>query len=154
MQPDPIALRPAMPGDAAAISVLVRGLARRWIVPDCSEEGAAALLESMSEEKTRERLQEGYRYVVAERGDRIVGVAALRLPSHLYHLFVAEEAQRLGVARRLWESVREHADPAAPVTVNASRHARAVYDRFGFVEVQPEQLDRGILRTPMIWHWR
>lgn len=141
-----------MAGDAAAISALVRGLAQRWIVPDCSEEGAAALLASMSEEKTRERLQEGYRYVVAERGDRIVGVAALRLPSHLYHLFVSEDAQRLGVARCLWEAVREYADPAASVTVNASRHARPVYDRFGFVEVQPEQLDRGILRTPMVWH--
>ena len=152
MPSESIALRPAVPGDAAVISVLVRGLAQRWIVADCSEEGAATLLASMSEEKTRERLREGYRYVVAERDGDIVGVAALRLPSHLYHLFVAEHAQRLGVARRLWDAVREHADPDAPITVNASRHARAVYDRLGFVEVESEQLDRGVLRTPMIWH--
>jgi GNAT superfamily N-acetyltransferase len=149
-----IALRDAVPDDAAAISALVAGLAQRWIVPDCSAEGAATLLASMAPERTRERLHEGHRYVVAERGGRLVGVAALRLPSHLYHLFVAEHAQRQGLARRLWEAVRVHADPAAPVTVNASRHARAVYDRLGFEPVGEERFDRGICSTPMRWRPR
>ncbi len=129
---DDITLREAVADDAAAIGALVRGLTSRWIAPDCSEEGIARLMDSMSEANVRARLLEGHRHIVAQRAGRIVGVAALRLPSHLYYLFVAEEAQRRGVARRLWDAVRVHADPTAPVTVNASRHAVPVYARLGF----------------------
>jgi len=154
MSADAFVLREAVPDDAAAISALVWGLAQRWIAPDCSDAGVAVLMASMSEAKTRERLHEGHRYIVAERDGRIVGVAALRLPSHLYHLFVADDAQRQGLARRLWDGVRVHADALAPVTVNASRHALAVYGRLGFEAVEAERFDRGIRSTPMIWRPR
>lgn len=149
--PDGIVVRDAAPADVAAISALVVGLTQRWIAGDCTAEGAAKLLDSMAEGPTAERLRDGHRYVVAERSGEIVGVAALRLPSHLYHLFVREDAQRCGIARRLWETVRAHADPAAPVTVNASRHALEVYRRLGFQAVGEEDRERGIPSTPMVW---
>jgi GNAT superfamily N-acetyltransferase len=148
---DDILLREAVADDAAAIGELVRGLARRWIAPDCSEDGIARLLGSMSDANVRARLLEGHRHVVAQRDGRIVGVAALRLPSHLYYLFVAEDVQRRGVARRLWDAVRVHADPTAAITVNASRHALAVYARLGFEAADAERFDRGLRYTPMSW---
>lgn len=149
-----IRLREATADDAAAIGELVRGLAHRWIAPDCSDEGVARLLDSMRDANVRARLRDGHHHVVAECGGRIVGVAALRLPSHLYYLFVAEAVQRRGIARRLWEAVRERADPAAPVTVNASRHALPAYLKLGFEPLDGEHFERGLRYTPMAWRRR
>ncbi|MBU8974879.1 GNAT family N-acetyltransferase [Lysobacter sp. MMG2] len=148
---DGIVLREATIADAAAISTLVSALTRRWIAPDCDEDGIARLLDSMATQRIEERLREGHRHVVAERDGRIVGVVALRLPSHLYYLFVAEKAQRRGVARALWDAVRVAADPDAPVTVNASLLAVPVYRKLGFEPAAPEQHDRGIRFVPMRW---
>ena len=72
-----IRLREATADDAAAIGELVRGLAHRWIAPDCSDEGVARLLDSMRDANVRARLRDGHHHVVAECGGRIVGVAAL-----------------------------------------------------------------------------
>lgn len=146
-------LRDARQGDAAAISALVTGLSERWIAPDCTPDGASILLASMAVEATAERLRgDGYRYVVAERDGQLVGVAALRRPAHLYHLFVLEHLQRQGLARRLWDRVRAHAPPSGPVTVNASRVAIPAYRRLGFERAGDERFERGIRYTPMLWH--
>lgn len=151
--PASFALREARPSDAAAISALVTGLSERWIVPDCSADGASILLASMAVDATLERLRgDGYRYVVAEFEGELVGVAALRRPSHLYHLFVLEHVQRLGLARRLWDRVRVHAPPAEPITVNASPMATAAYLRLGFEPAGEERYERGIRSLPMLWH--
>lgn len=147
-----IVLREAVAEDAAAIGELVRGLSLRWIAPDCNDEGTGRLLASMSDANIRARLMEGHHHVVAEWRGRIVGVAAMRLPSHLYYLFVAEQMQRRGVARRLWDAVRAPVDPAATITVNASRHALPAYLRLGFKPVDDERFDRGVRYVPMAWH--
>jgi len=147
--PDEIVLRDAAGGDAEAISALVIALTRRWIAPDCTEGGTARLLASMSPARIEERLREGHRHVVAELGGRIVGVAALRLPSHLYYLFVADDMQRRGIARALWNAVRGSAASGAPVTVNASLHAVDAYRRLGFEATGPARFERGIRSLPM-----
>lgn len=149
--PDDIVLREATPADAAAISALVSTLTRRWIAPDCDEEGIALLLEGMTQARVEERLRDGHRNVVADLDGRIIGVATLRLPSHLYHLFVADDMQRRGLARALWNAVRVAADPAAPVTVNASLHALEAYRRMGFEATGPQMHERGLRFVPMRW---
>ena len=152
---DEAPLRIATATDAEAISALVLASAQRWIFPLCDADGRAALTASMGTEATRERLLAGHAYLVAEAEGRIVGVAALRLPAHLYNLFVDDRLQRRGIARRLWSGLRAHplvndAWPAQ-VTVNASRHSVGVYLRLGF-EVQGEEQTRGgIPSTPMLW---
>ena len=152
--PEGIVVRDARLEDADAISALVIALARRWIAPDCTEEGIARLVGSMSPEHIARRLHEGHRHVVAEREGRIVGVAALRLPSHLYYLFVAEDAQRRGIARHLWNDVRTSATPAVPITVNASLHAFDAYCRLGFQQAGPVRLEKGLRFVPMAWRPR
>ena len=151
---DAIVLRDATADDAAAISALVIASTRRWIAPDCTDDGIAMLVDSMVPARIEERLREGHRHVVAEQvaphhGTRIVGVAVLRLPSHLYHLFVADDMQRRGIARRLWQAVRYHAAPDAPVTVNASLHAVEAYRRLGFEAAGPARFERGLRFVPM-----
>lgn len=148
---DDILLREAVERDAEAISALVIALAKRWIAPDCTDEGIALLLGSMAPSKVRERLHEGHRHVLAQCDGRIVGVATLRLPSHLYYLFVADDMQRRGIARRLWNAVRTSAPADAVVTVNAALHAMAAYRRLGFETAGPERFERGIRSMPMTW---
>ncbi|HEY5802404.1 MAG TPA: GNAT family N-acetyltransferase [Lysobacter sp.] len=153
--PEPVAqrivLRQATTADADAISALVCGLTGRWIAVDCTPEGAARLLQLLAPGPTAGRLAVGYRYALAERGQTLVGVAALRLPTHLYHLFVAEAVQRQGLARHLWQTVQAWVDPPAPVTVNASRYALEVYRKLGFEATGPERSEHGIVFTPMRW---
>ncbi|MFC3549751.1 GNAT family N-acetyltransferase [Lysobacter cavernae] len=149
-----VVTRRATPTDAAAISALTLALTRRWIAPDCTQEGAGLLLASMGTQPTLARIQSGYRYLVAEQGTVLLGVAALQLPHHLYHLFVADAAQHQGLARRLWDALRDtdhHAMQPAGYTVNAARHSIAAYRRLGFVAEGPEQATQGIPSTPMRW---
>jgi GNAT superfamily N-acetyltransferase len=144
-------LREATVADAPAMSALVCELTRRWIAPDCTPDGAARLLEMLAPGATARRLDDGFRYLVAQRGDVLVGIAALRPPAHLFHLFVAEAAQRQGLARRMWQTVQAWVEPPAPITVNASRHALAVYRQLGFEATGPELCEHGIVFTPMLW---
>jgi len=148
---EPVLLRLAVHGDARAISELVVALTKRWIAPDCTEDGTARLLESMATAQVERRLGAGHLHVVAEYEGRIVGVAALRLPSHLYYLFVADDMQRRGLARRLWNLARAGAAPDAPITVNASLHAVEVYRRLGFEPAGAMRFEHGIRAQPMCW---
>ncbi len=144
-------LREATVADAAAISALVCELTRRWIAPDCTPDGAARLLRMLAPDRTVRRMDEGFRYLLAQRGHVLIGVAALRPPAHLFHLFVAEEAQRQGLARRMWQTVQAWVDLPEPITVNASRHALAVYRKLEFEATGPELCEHGIVFTPMLW---
>ena len=47
-----------------------------------------------------------FRYSVAEYGSFLAGVVAGRDGTHLFHLFVASEFQRQGLAMRLWYNAR------------------------------------------------
>lgn len=146
-----ISIRPATIEDAVAISSLTETLARDFIAPDCTEEGAARLLESMSAEATRARFEAGYRYFVAVDDAQTVGVVATRDDSHLFHLFVASSHQRQGLARELWRIAREAclaAGNPGVFTVNSSRRSRAVYESFGFV-AQAETTQNGVPYIPM-----
>ncbi len=149
-----VTFRPARPEDARAISALVTELARRFITPDYSATGAAVLLEGMGEEETRARLERGGRHVVAVEGETIVGVGAMTDNSHLYHLFVAETHHGQGIARRLWEQLRDAAlasgNPGR-ITVNSSRYAVPVYLRLGFVKDGGITARDEITCQPMVW---
>lgn len=149
-----IITRIATEDDAGAISSLTRELAERFITPDYSATGAAVLLESMSSEETRERMQLGFRYRVAIDHGRIVGVIAMKQYTHLYHLFVWESHQRRGIARRLWELALSEAladgNPGR-ITVNSSRYAVPIYRRLGFVEEGGITALNEISCQPMVW---
>ena len=154
--PTGIRVRPATLADVEAISALTTALAERHIVGDCSAEGRARLLAAMQPGPTRERLATGHRTWVAEvdagpEPAALVGVACVRLPAHLYHLFVADHVQRRGVARALLDAVVAGiADqPEGALTVNASRYALPAYRRLRFEPVGEERSALGIPSTPM-----
>src|SRR5262245_24411484 len=93
-----VEIREANAGDAATISTLISELAQAYIVPDCTPDGAARLLESMSVSAIRRRFADGYDYHLACIDEETVGVVGTRNDSHLYHLFVAQRFHRQGIA--------------------------------------------------------
>jgi len=78
---------------------------------------------------------------------------SIRENNHLYHLFVAEQYQRKGIAQKLWEKAKndclKSGNPGT-FTVNSSNNAIAVYESFGFQQSEPTQELNGVLFNPMI----
>jgi ribosomal protein S18 acetylase RimI-like enzyme len=146
-----ISIRVATIDDAESISQLVTALAREYIACDLSAEGAIRLLNSLSAESIRSYFEADYKYYVAESGSELAGVVATRDDRHLYHLFVATPFQRRGLARRLWQVAQAPCLAAGTreFTVNSSRNAVAVYERFGFLRQSESQDTGGVISVPM-----
>ena len=90
------------------------------------------------------RMTDGFPHWVALEGGAIVGIAVVKLPSHIYHLFVHSDRQRSGVGRQLMhEALRfiSHRCGTATVTVNSSLNAVDAYRRFGFRNAGDELVD-------------
>lgn len=145
-------IRAARREDVAAIANLLEQLAHRYITSEFDRAAEVSFLKSNDETSINGFIAAGFRYWVAEQNGRLVGFARVRDDSHLYHLFVAETAQRRGVARALWNTARNAclaAGNPGRFTVNSSNNAVAVYESFGFVRSGPRQNSNGILFNPM-----
>lgn len=145
-------IRPATPADVEAISRLLIALTREHIAVDCTAAGLDTLLHSMRPEAVLERLNANYVTWVAIESDRLAGVCSLRLPSHVFHLFVAAEIRKQGVGRALLQTAVQHCletDPGiAALTLNASSFAIPAYLKMGFVMDGPAQEANGVRSQP------
>lgn len=147
-----VTMRSGRPADAESISALVVALSDSFYTePDRA--GAEAYLEKVSPDAERRYLAAGnFRFLVLERDGRIVGLVAVRDAKHLFHLFVAQEMQGRGWARKLWDAARTAAiaagNPGA-FTVNASLNAVPLYEHFGFVADGEIRRVNGIAYRPM-----
>jgi ribosomal protein S18 acetylase RimI-like enzyme len=127
-------------------------LAREHILHEFAPEAKALFLSKNNAASIRELVEKGFRYHVAIMNDRIVGFVGTRDNSHLYHLFVANEFQRQGLGRRLWDTARADCITAGnqgAFTVNSSNNAIAVYESLGFVRSGPARDLGGVLCNPM-----
>ncbi|ATU66495.1 GNAT family N-acetyltransferase [Piscinibacter gummiphilus] len=150
--PDVMKIATASVADAEEISALIVGLSEPFFLSP-SREGAEPFLASIAAEAQRGYLAaSNFTYRVARAGARIVGVVALRDNAHLFHLFVAEDFQGRGLARRLWQLVESEALQAGNpgvFTVNASLDAVPLYEKFGFARVGEVQRVHGVSFQPM-----
>jgi len=145
-------IRPLDNADIPAVAALFQILARGYIVYESPPEGAANFLAENNEMGIRGFIARGHAYHVAVVDGAITGFVAVRDNSHLFHLFVARDYQRQGIARQLWQTA--YADAIArggdgAFTVNSSNHAVPVYESFGFVRVGPTQFAKGLYYNPM-----
>lgn len=76
---------------------------------------------------------DNYVYVNASDKTELNGYISLKKPNHLYHLFVAPNHHKKGIARELWQYVlTEH--PCENYLLRSSLYAVPIYKKFGFVE--------------------
>jgi GNAT superfamily N-acetyltransferase len=149
-------LREAKINDANAISLLISQLAKKYIMPDCTVEGAELLLSSMTKQAIENYINSGYQYIVAMNEDQIVGVVGMKEHSHLYHLFVDDKYQGLGLSTSLWKMAKDKAllkGNISEFTVNSTPNARKVYMKLGFVPLFPDRMVRiknGVKDIPMV----
>lgn len=149
-KPQDPSIRDATPGDAAAISALL-GTLQRFVLDDLA--AAAPFIATITPGAFRRTLSDpAYRYHVAVLSGRVVGVVGVRDDTHLYHLFVDPSLHGRGLGRLLWAhafGVARENGAAGPFTVNSSRGAVPVYERFGFRATGPEVQKDGITFVPM-----
>lgn len=145
-------IREATLEDAEEISQLSRYLTHKYISPDFPLSGRLFLDDALSSAQVRKNMEDGCSYHVCEINSAVVGVIAMRPHGHLLKLFVAEPAQRRGIARALWTAAREHCIRSGykgRFTVSAARSAEPVYRRLGFVRSGDETTEDGVTRVPM-----
>jgi len=145
-------LRPGTADDAEAIADLIASF-QPELTDSPDGAGAEQYLASVSPEAERRYLESiRYAYIVAEHDGALVGFIALRDLSHVFHMFVARQHQRTGVARRLWQAAQAQAQKSSSpkqYTVNSSLAAVPVYRSFGF-EITGEVVSmHGISFVPM-----
>jgi len=146
-------IRPAKPTDALAISLLIRSVAHYFTLhPEGM--GAEDFLQTISPEAILEYLNAPhFLYLAGFIDAELVGVVAIRNQQHLFHLFVAPQHQRHGLAKALWnEAMAESVQRgnAGVFTVNATPFAVPVYESFGFAVAGPRVETHGIAFVPMI----
>jgi len=145
-------IRPARPVDAAAIANLIRSASEASFLPDLSDAGKLGFLSDHTSEAMAARLQSSdFRYDVAEEHGVVVGLVGVRSGTHLFSLYVAPKTQGCGIGRMLWNHVKERSLTTAAVafTVNSSRNAVPIYERFGFVSTGGTIDANGVLYVPM-----
>jgi len=145
-------IRAATPEDSESISKLICDLVEKFIARDFSSQGREFLLSSMTANAISQKMQSGYRYHVAEVNGMLLGVVAVKDNTHLYHLFVAEQYQRKGIARKLWQFAMKEClskGNTGEFTVNSSAYALGVYKKLGFVAQAGPKETNGVVFYPM-----
>lgn len=135
-----------------AAKALIRRVFDAYIAPDYSQEGVDhfyaflhAIGGPVQEGETPLQL---FGYFMR---NTLVGVIGTRDCTHICLLYVAPEYHRRGIARALFQIVRQDAVAAEAeyITVNASPYGVPAYERLGFVAMGPEEERNGIRYTPM-----
>ncbi len=141
-------IREAQQPDIKKIASLVRSLAHFYL--DNSDfELPTWFSETLTERAFLERLSGvDYKNYVCEQNNNIIGYISLRKPNHLYHLFVAEPFQGMGISRLLWEHLKS-CTQSNLFTLRSSIYAVPVYQQFGFVESGAMGIKDGISFQPM-----
>jgi GNAT superfamily N-acetyltransferase len=145
-------IRPGNPCDSRRLAEFFESFKPLFTL-DPSGAGAEHFLASVSEAAEHQYLKSPrYAYWAAELDGKVLGFIAMRDKTHLFHLFVAAEHQRNGIAASLWRYAREQVIRDGGVgefTVNSSMGAVPVYERFGFVPAGERVRMHGIAFLPM-----
>ncbi|AJG24975.1 GNAT family N-acetyltransferase [Cupriavidus basilensis] len=149
---DTLIIRHAGIEDAAGMSALALSVAHYFTI-EASGAGAEDFLASLSPDAMSGYVTSPrFHYLVACRGEQLAGILAMRDVSHLFHLFVAPQMHRSGIAGALWQAASQAAIASGEVrefTVNSSPFATVVYERFGFRAIGPRAQTKGIAYVPM-----
>lgn len=121
---------------------------------DYEEQGIRTFEYFIRRENMEQNMESGEMvFFGAYEASRLIGVVAMRSGFHVSLLFVEEEYQRQGVAKRLVRRAAAYCleqDPALKhITVNASPNGVPAYLAMGFYPLSAEQKKEGMRFTPM-----
>lgn len=121
--------------------------------PDYCEEGIQEFKNFIEYESIKDKLlQLQFKMWTCYDNERIIGVLATRPPCHISLLFVNKQYHRKGVARAMFNAMKEYYKTSTEyfeITVNSSPYAKDVYHKLGFTDTDAEQTVNGIRFIPM-----
>jgi GNAT superfamily N-acetyltransferase len=133
---------------------LVREVFMEFEAPEYEERGVSEFLSYIESIAMLQRIKSGeLRLWGSLENDCLTGVISLRAGGHISLLFVKKEYHRRGIARSLFEKVREECakEGIKEITVNSSPYAEEAYKRLGFSATSEEKTLNGIRFVPMIY---
>jgi ribosomal protein S18 acetylase RimI-like enzyme len=133
---------------------LVREVFMEFEAPEYEERGVKEFLSYIESMAMLQRMKSGeIRLWGSFEKDSIIGVISLRTGGHISLLFVNKQYHRRGIARSLFEKVKEECakEGIKEITVNSSPYAQEAYRRLGFTVLEGEKTLNGIRFIPMIY---
>ena len=148
--PDAVEIRRFRPGDALAVSRLVRCVFDEHVSPSFEPEGIDEMHRHISAEAIARRATTHATFV-AWQGPLPAGVIEVRDMTHVSMLFVRTSHMGLGIATALMVRAEEACRAAGftRMTVHSSINAQSFYDRLGFQATHEPQHVQGFAFVPM-----
>lgn len=136
-------IRMATSSDIENISNLVKSLSHHYL----KDKGGILpqwFHSTLTNQAFLERIKSSeYLNYVFENNYIVIGYLAMKNKNKLYHLFVSEEHQGHGVARKLWGQAIKNCKNTI-YTLRSSLNAVPIYKKFGFIEIGEPQEKNGI----------
>ena len=142
-------IRKATLADAARMTAIFnQNLA--VLVPDNNPQAIEVLQAGHGEEQFRERIVDTQWLckVYENSQSECEGFICVRLPQHIFSLYVTPTRQGAGLGSQLFDSVLRELTVAS-LTVNASVHSLGFYTKLGFIAQSECQTQKGVQFTPM-----
>lgn len=145
-------IRKIEPGEEQQVCLLVKRVFGEFVAPLYETDGVEEFLRYVDPDRMVNRLIGNHFVLIAEKGGNLLGVIEIRDFNHVSLLFVAGNAHRQGIAKRLLEEALEICKSKidlSDVSVNSSPNAVEAYEKLGFKVEGLEQLENGIRFIPM-----
>jgi GNAT superfamily N-acetyltransferase len=148
-----IVFREIRSGEEESVYEIVIDCFNQFIAPGYSCEGIREFENYVKAGFLRERLKNrSYSFIALDK-DEIVGVIEVRNISHISLLFVKQEYQNMGIAKKLvglsLNKSKKVDHSINVIEVNSSPYAVKIYEHMGFIQVDVEQVVNGIRFVPM-----
>lgn len=119
--------------------------------PDYTQQGIDEFKKFIDYKSMMDQFNNGnLRFWGCKFAGELIGVSATRNKTHICLLFVKKEFHRRGVARKLFQAMKEYSNGQS-LTVNSSPYAIEAYHRLGFMDTDVEQTVNGMRFTPMTY---
>ncbi len=126
-------IRDATKEDATQIKQLVIGLSHLYLA-NTADLVPARFLATLELKEFEKRIKEDqFTNLVCKTNEKIIGFISVKDKNHIYHLFVSQQHQRKGFAKKLWKAATALCG-ATRYTVRSSLYAVPVYESFGFIK--------------------